>query len=759
MTEARPTRRREDARLVTGAGTYVSNDASGALIAGFVRSYLAHGTIDAVDVAAAQQAPGIVGAFTADDLDLADIPGTGAGPAVDGMDRPPLARDRVRYVGEPVAVVVGTSRGAVADALEEVLIDLSPLPAATDATTALSDEAVLHPEAGTNVVARRRSPADGDGPPDLDRWPVQVEVEVPHPRLAPVPIEPLSIRVTPSGDGPHDRLEVRCGHQAPHRLRGQLARLLGMAPDAIRVVTPDVGGAFGLRGMLFPEYPIVAEVARRLGQPVHWTETRTEAFQGGTHGRGMHHRVRLAGDREGRIRAAHLELTAEVGAYPHNGAHVPAFTGLMAPGTYAIADLVVDTTIVVTNRAPVGSYRGAGRPEAALAIERAVEAFGRAAGLDAVEVRRRNLIPADALPYRSPTGALYDSGDYPAALEELVSRLDLPALRDEQRRRAATDAPALGVGIAMFLERAGGAPDSSEYAQVEIGPGGAPIVRAGTAAAGQGHDTVWAMLAADVFHLDVSAVEVVTGDTDAVAAGTGSYASRSAQIGGSAIRRCAERVRDRALELASQELEVDVADLELTDGTVRVTGAPDRSVSLAVLASVADAQGERLASDETYSPHAQTFPYGATGAVVEVDRETGHVRLRRVVAVDDCGTVLDPTIVEGQVHGSLAQGVAQALFEEVVYDPEGQLQTATLLDYFTPSAADLPDFETGRQTHPAPSNPLGAKGAGESGCIGAPPAILHAVLDALAPDGVDDLVLPLTPHRVWRALGAARTDG
>lgn len=748
--------RREDARLVTGRGTFVSNDRRGGMLyAGFVRSYLAHGVVSDVDVSTATDVDGVVAAFAGDDLDLQPIPGsTGRGPSAVEMTRPPLARDRVRYVGEPLAVVLGTTRGAVADGVEQVVVELDPLPVVADAQAALRDETHLHPAAGTNVVGRLEAP-DGVSVPDLDRWPVKIDVTVESPRLAPVTVEPLSILA----EVVDDVLHVRCGHQAPHRLQRQLAQLLDLELDRVRVIVPDTGGGFGMRGMLFPEHLVISAVARRLQRPVLWTETRTESFQGGTHGRAMSHRVRLAGDTDGRIRAGHVLITAEVGGYPHNGSHVPGFAQLMGPGSYDIPEFKVETTIVVTNRAPTGSYRGAGRPEATLAIERGVEAFGRAAGLDAVEVRRRNLVTADKMPYRSATGARYDSGDYPAALDALLELVDVDAVRAEQDRRSADAPSALGIGIAMFVERAGGAADSAEYARVELDLDGHVVVRAGTAASGQGHETVWSAIAGRVFGGDPDDVEVITGDTARVASGVGSFASRSAQVGGSAIFRRSEAVRDQVLELAGRLLEVDTADLEVLGGSVAVRGAPDVSVTLAEVARAARERGDEIASEESYSPHAQTFPYGAVAAIVEVDTETGAIDLQRIVAVDDCGTVLDEAIVEGQVHGSLAQGIGQALFEELIYDEQGQLITSTLMDYLAPSAADVPTIETGRSVHPAPSNPLGAKGSGESGCLGAPPAIVHAVLDALRHHGVHDLQMPLTPRRVFEALAAVRAGG
>jgi aerobic carbon-monoxide dehydrogenase large subunit len=749
-----PRLRREDERFVTGRGRYVPNiPVEGVLHCAFVRGTAAHGELpSSVDLSAVRGSPGVIAAFGAHDLDLPDIPGrTGEGHDAPLMTRPPLARGRVRYAGEAVAVVVAESLYQAADAVELADLDVDPLPVIADPAAALRDDVLLFPAAGTNVVSRFVTP-DGAAEPSLDRWPVQATIEVENQRLAPVPVEPLGIVAVPGEDG---RLAVWAGHQAPHRLRRQLAGMLGVDEERLRVVVPDVGGGFGHKGMFYPEYVVVAATALALGRPVRWVETRSEQFLGGTHGRGQTHRITLAGDGDGRIRAARIEILADLGAYPHNGSHLSTFTSYMAVGPYAIHDVWIEATMVVTNRAPVGSYRGAGRPEATYALERAVEAFARAAGLDSVEVRRRNLVAADRMPYRTPTGALYDSGDYRRALDRVLELVDVDAVRADQARRLQEGRNPVGLGVAAFVERAGGAKDSVEYARVELNGEGRVVGRLGTAAAGQGHETVWTQILADAFGLDDSRIVIVTADTDAVADGVGTFASRSAQIGGSALHRVAVEVREQCRSLAADLLEAAASDLLVQDGRVCLAGDPRGGVDLAGLAAAAGERGLALAAEESYSPHAQTFPYGATAAVVEVDRETGRVDLRRLASVDDVGTVLNPLIVEGQVHGSLAQGIAQALYEEVRYDDEGQLLTSTLADYLTPTAPDLPELETARLQTPAPSNPLGAKGAGESGCLSAPPAVVNAVLAALAPYGVTDLQMPLTPERVWRALTAA----
>ena len=745
--------RREDARLVTGQARYLGDlSEPGLAHCVFVRSMQAHGTLEQVDASDARDAPGVLAVWAADDLALADIPGsTGRGPDAPVMTRPPLASGRVRYVGEPVAIVVAESRAAAVDAAELVDMWIEPEPAVADMDTALRDEVLLFPKAGTNIVERRTAASqvsDGD-------WPVRATVVVDNQRIAPVPVEPLGIKARPEPDG---RLTVWCGHQAPHRLRRQLASLLALDEHAIRVVVPDVGGAFGMKGMLYPEYVVVTAAGLRLGRPVMWTETRYEQFVGGIHGRAQRHRVELAGDTSGRIHRARIEITADVGAYPHNGSQIPQFTGYMATGAYDIRDLELSTTIVVTNRAPSGSYRGAGRPEAAYAIERAVDAFARAAGMDPAQVRRRNFIRTDAMPYHTATGARYDSGDYARALDMALDLADAAAVREEQRRRLQEGRDPIGLGIGAFVERAGGAPDSSEYVRVELDGAGLTL-RAGTSASGQGHETVWSQVLAGVFEVEPEAVTVVAGDTDAVRDGTGTFASRSAQIAGSAIRRVGLVVRDRARDLVADMLEASAGDIRIHDGRFTVAGEPAHAVSLADVAAFAAERGVTLAAEETYSPHAQTFPYGVHVAVVVVDLQTGDVDLRTMVAVDDCGTVLNPQIVEGQVHGSLLQGVGQALYEGMDYDSDGQPLTTSLAEYLAPTAPDAPELVTGRLVSPAPSNPLGAKGTGEAGCIGAPPAIVNAVLDALAPYGVTTLDMPLTPQRVWRALQQAREQG
>jgi carbon-monoxide dehydrogenase large subunit len=740
--------RLEDHRFVIGNGRYVADIAPTETVhLAFVRSTEAHARITAIDVAAVDS-PEVLGVFTAEDLDLEDIPGDSLAIAAPEFSRPHLASEKVRYVGEPVVVVAATSIHAAVDAADLVWIDYEPLPAVVDPRSSVEDNVILHERAGTNVVNRSELSTD----PAREGYEVVAEVELVNQRLAPNSIEPLVMLAIPEEDG---RLWVYVSHQRPHGIRARLSKLLSIDEDQLHVVVPDVGGAFGMKGMTYPEYTLTAALALRLGRPVMWAERRREHLSGGTHGRGSVHKVKLMGASDGHIERVEIDVLADVGAYPHNGTSIPMFSRLVAVGLYDIPSVSVTTTSVVTNAAPTGSYRGAGRPEAAYAIERAIDAFARTAGLDPVEVRLTNFIPSDALPHRTATGAIYDSGDYAAALGRAVDLVGLDEVRADQRDRLAGGRDPIGVGFGAFVERAGGAVDAGEYGRVEVDSEGLATVRTGSASSGQGHETVWAQVAAAALGMDPKTVTYVAGDTDEVARGAGTFASRSAQIGAAAIWRTAHVVRDRAIELAADLFEASPVDVVLEDGEFSIVGVPGTEKSWPEVAAAAEDRGIDLAAEDWFVPGAQTFPYGVHVAVVEVSLETGEVRLDRMVAVDDCGNVLNPMLVEGQLHGSLMQGIGQALYERVQYSEDGQLLTSTLMDYEMPRASDAPPITSDRLVHPAPSNPLGVKGTGEAGCIGAPPAIVNAVLDALAPYGVTNLQMPLTPSTVWTALRAA----
>jgi carbon-monoxide dehydrogenase large subunit len=719
-------------RMVTGDGRFTAGLApDGVLSAAFVRGTHAHALLRGVDLSAAG-----VAAFAADHLGLHDLPSaTGAGPRLEPMARPPLARGRLRFVGEPVAVVVAGDPYVAADAAERVVVDAEPLPVVSDPADAARDGTLLFPEAGTNTLHRLLRGAAP--PPDAT---VRVTVALEHPRLAPFPVEPLAAVALPG-----DPVVLHCSHQTPHRLRRILAEVTGLA---LEVVVGDVGGGFGLKGMIHPEYAVVAALAARLGRPVRWVQTRSEQFLAGTHGRGQRQRITIAGRPDGRMLAVVAEILADVGAYPHNGSAMPLTTAELLGGPYRFETVAVDLQEVVTNRAPTGAYRGAGRPEAAYALERAVDAFAARLGLDPVEVRRRNLVPAASMPYRSPTGVVYDSGDYAASLDLALELADAGVVRAEQAERRADGRAPIGLGVGLFVERSGGRGTVGEHGTLTLDRDGCVRLAIGSQSTGQSHEHVWAGLVATALALEPGRVRVVTGDTRLVADGVGSFGSRSAQAAGSLIALLAGDLRVLAAQRAADLMEVAPADLELRPGgAFIVRGDPSAVAPLGALGPLEVGRTTDLT---------QAFPYGAYVAVVEVDLETGRVGLRRLVAVDDCGCVLDGAVVEGQVHGSVAQGVGQALYEGVVYDAQGQPLTSTLVDYAVPGAPDLVAVRTGRLETPAPGNLLGVKGIGEAGCIGAPPAIVNATLDALRPHGVTHLDMPLTPQSVWAALKEGR---
>jgi carbon-monoxide dehydrogenase large subunit len=741
-------RRLEDGPLVTGQGSYVADLISeSTLHTAFVRSPLAHGILNPPDLEEALSMPGVVTAHRADTLSIPDLPSSPGGPGVapaTGMGQPPLARDRVRYVGEPVAVVVADTASQAVDAAETIWPEVEPLPVVTDPRTALTDDVLLFPETGSNLVDERTIHSPGSAP----TYERTAEIEVVIPRLSSVTIEPLAILVTPAPYG----LEVWCGHQAPGRLPKTLGPILGLDPAAIRARVPDVGGAFGAKGPFYPEYAVVAALAQRLDRSVAWIQTRSEQMISGTHGRGMIVKARIGGDSDGRIRGLHYEILGDLGAYPYAGSRIPFFTQYVSQGLYDVDYFEARARAVVTNRAPTGPYRGAGRPEGAILVESAVDAFAAEIGVTPEEVRFKSFLQPTSWPHATYTGALYDSGDYRAALELALDTVEIEKWRAEQTRRRQVDGDPIGIGIGSFIERAGGARGTGEYGKVELLPDGSIVVRTGSTPSGQGHRTVWSEIAANVFSVPLDRITFIAGDTHEIADSVGSFGSRSAQLGGSAVLRMSMQVRDQARKIASEMMEAAEADLELVDGAFRVVGSPGSEVPLADVAARGKTLGIELEADELFNPDAQTFPYGAHIAVVEVVRETGEVRVLQLVAVDDCGNVLNPMIVEGQVHGSVMQGLGSALLESIVYDEEGQPLTTNLVTYLIPTAIQPMPLISKRLTHPAPSNPLGAKGAGEGGCIGMPPAILNAVRDALRPYGVTHLDLPLTQHRVWRAI-------
>jgi carbon-monoxide dehydrogenase large subunit len=642
-----------------------------------------------------------------------------------------------------------------------------------DVEAAAQDEVLLFPEAGTNTVlefgdsagdgssgAEDRAGAGRDGDTNGDGIFAGCEVVVSqrlvNQRLAAVPMEVRGAAAAWDGGG---RLHLWASIQNPHEVRTHVAGVYGVEPEQVRIVAPDVGGGFGPKIGLHSEELLLPWLARRLGRPVRWHESRSENLTAMSHGRAQLQRIELGGRRDGTIEAYRLTVLQDSGAYASGyGAFLPYLTRMMAPGPYAIPRVEVRNRSVVTTTPPTHAYRGAGRPEATAAIERAVDLFAAEIGRDPAEVRRQNLVTGP-YPYTTAVGTTYDCGDYPRALQLALDAAGYDRLRAQQRaRRASRDPVAMGIGVACYVEVTAGPAPGGEFARVDVDPGGAVTVYTGSLPQGQGHATSFAMLAADTLGVPLDRVTVVYGDTDRVSRGQGTYGSRSLQVGGAAVHQAASEVLDQARELAGELLEAGVEDVVLDKSTGRfhVAGAPAVAVTWAqVAAAAADRGVQGLTAETDLAATASTFPFGAHVAVVEVDTETGRADLRRLVAVDDAGRVLNPVIVEGQRHGGIAQGVAQALFEEMAYDPDGNPLTATLADYAMVSAAELPSFELVPMETPTPVNALGAKGIGESGTIGATPAVQSAVCDALGHLGVRHVDLPCTPQRIWQVLQAA----
>ncbi len=717
----------------------------------FVRSPMAHARIRSIDVSAALAAPGVIAAFTG--ADLADLPLL-APPMpgmIDGrMGQPLLARDVVRFVGEPVAVVVTENAYQGEDAVELVDAEYEPLPAVVDpAQAADGARVVLFPETGSNVAATFGDAATLQAGL-FDGCEVVVSAAIVNQRVAPAPMETRAAAAVWGEDG---RLTAWIPNQGAQGTREALAAMLAIDPARLRVITPDVGGAFGAKFGADPEQAVVCWVARQLGRPARWAETRNENLLGMTHGRAQWQTVTIGGRRDGTVTAYRLEILQDAGAYPRLGAFLPALTILMAPGPYAIARAEAVARTVVTNTTPVGAYRGAGRPEATAAIERAMDLFAAEAGWDPAVVRRKNLLAKFTEPHTTAFGAVYDSGDYAAALEVALATAGYDSLREEQaKRRAAGELVQLGIGLACYVEITGPGMEAGgprENATVEVHPDGSATILTGTSPHGQGHATVWAMLASDELGIPVERITVKWGDTDLIPEGGGTGGSRSLQQGGAAVQQASRELIDVARERAAAALEANPADLvfEPERSAFAVAGDPDAAVPLAQLAET-----ERLLVRTIFTAPGPTFPFGAHVAVVDVDTETGKAVLRRVVTVDDAGTVVNPLLAEGQRHGGIAQGAAQALLEEVVYDADGNPLTASFADYPFLSATEVPSFELADMATPTSYNPLGAKGIGEAGTIGATPAVQNAVVDALAHLGVRHIDMPASPQRVWRAL-------
>jgi carbon-monoxide dehydrogenase large subunit len=747
--------RTEDPKFLTTGGVYLADLADplldGAAFVTFVRSTVAHATFT-VNVVDARGGPGVLGVYTAADLDIGPVP---PGMAPPTMSRPIFATGTVRFVGEILAAIVTERADQGEDAAELVWAEYEPLEVVVDPEAAAADSTLLFPEHGTNCALEFNFGRDDAL---FEGCEVVVSEKVVNQRVNACPME---VRGAAAAWGDDGRLHLFMSTQHAHGVRNAVATLHGLTPDQVRVVAPDVGGGFGAKIDAGPEELVVPWLARTLGRPVRWHETRSENMVAMGHGRAQVQLLEIGGSRDGRVEAYRLSVLQDAGGYPAVGAVLPYLTRMMAAGVYDIARIECNTSSVVTNTTPVVAYRGAGRPEAAAAIERAMDLFAAEIGMDPAEVRHRNLIAPFDEPVTTAIGTTYDCGDYTRALDLALSAAGYVELRAEQaRRREAGDVKALGIGVAVYVEVTAGPTAGGEFADVQVHPDGSATILTGASPHGQGHATSFAMIASEQTGIPMERITVVHGDTDVVARGEGTMGSRSLQLGGSAVFKASDEVVDQARSLAAELLEASVDDvvLDKVDGQFHVQGTPSIAKTWSEVATEAAARhpGAGIQAAVDFTSASPTFPFGAHVAVVEVDTDTGQVTLQRLVACDDAGRVLNPLIVEGQRHGGLAQGAAQALMEEVRYDDGGNPVTANLADYAMISAAELPSFELVSMETPTSLNPLGAKGVGESGTIGSTPAVQSAVCDALAHLGVRHVDIPCTSERVWRAIQAAR---
>ncbi|WP_152041735.1 xanthine dehydrogenase family protein molybdopterin-binding subunit [Salinigranum salinum] len=768
--------RREDPHLITGDAEYTDDISyAGEVHLALLGSRYGHARIESIDVSDAAAMDGVVATVTWDDVAASDAPGyirvddPAGGSAesdteTDGVapDHPMLADDLVTYQGQPVAAVVAEDRYTARDALDAIDVDYDPREAVVDPTAALADGApTIHDDAPGNVAFTWDTGDEDAAAAALDAADTVVEFDLEINRVSPTAMEPRAAvaQYRPS-DG---ELFVEMSTQNPHQVQADLSETLGLPDHRIRVRPPDVGGGFGAKLFPYTGHLLAGWCAMQLGRPVKWVAPRTEDFLSMIHAR--HHLVHatVGVDDDGILRGFRADTTVPVGGLlVPGGSGVPTNLGVMANGQYEVSDAYVHTTGAFTNTAPLSAYRGAGRPEATYFVERLVDVVARELDVDPVELRRRNFISPDQFPFETGLGRTYDSGEYEKTLDRALDLIDYEAFRERQRA-AREEGRHLGIGLSCYVEACGAGPGMFESGVVRVKPSGRVVVKTGTAEIGTGHRTGYTQIVANALGVPFDDVEVREGDTAEVAEGHGTAGSRAMAVGGGALKRSAEKVVDKAREIAAYQLEVAVADLEFDEGTFAVRGAPSRSMTLQEVAAVAydgaDAlpEGTEPGLDATtyFDPPNYTFPFGTHVCVVEVDPDSGEVDVERYVAVDDVGVQINPSIVEGQIHGGVAQGIGQALQEEAVYDDNGNLLTGSLQDYAMPKAGHVPEIEWESTVTPCPHNPLGVKGVGEAGAIAAPPAVVNAVVDALAPFGVETLDMPLTPERVWRAIDAA----
>ncbi|MQA74685.1 MAG: molybdopterin-dependent oxidoreductase [Solirubrobacterales bacterium] len=772
----RAIRRKEDPRFITGTGRYVDDlTLTGMLHMAIVRSPEAHARITSIDTSEAAAHPGVVAVYVAEDLPFeGGIPMVWAPPGVEvnAPDHMPLKSGEVKCVGDPVAVVIGSDKYGVVDAAERVIVEYEPKPAVVDPEGALEDGSPLVWEGfGTNKT-HEWAVSGGDIDAALAASDVVLEHRIVNHRTAGAAIETRGAFAEWNGH----TITLTSSTQIPHITRFILSGVLGIAEDRLRVIAPDVGGGFGSKLNTYGEEALVCAVARKLGRPVKWIETRTENMAYTHHGRDQIAYVTMGARSDGRVTGVRARLICDLGAYFQIlTAFIPELGFPVAGGCYAFDAIDLNFTGAFTNKFATDAIRGAGRPEMTHWVEVMMDRLARELDLDPAEVRRRSFIPKEKFPYETPLGIVYDSGDYEGTLDKMLAMLDVEGFRREQAELRA-EGTYRGLGYSTYTEVCGLAPSRAvgpqgvglqaafyESATVRVHPTGSATVYSGASPHGQGHDTTFAQIAADRLGLDPEVVDVIHGDTNTGPFGKNTYGSRSLAVGGEAIAIAAERVQEKAKRICAALLEAAPDDIELADGTFRVLGQPDKSMAMAEIAGAAYIPPQELPTEiepgleETafYDPENFVFPFGAHACVVEVDADTGKVRVVRWIAVDDCGRAVNPALIDGQVHGGVVHGIGQALYEQVVYDADGQLVTGSFVDYALPTAAELPSFETDRQETPSPVNSLGVKGVGEAGTIAASPAVLNAVVDALRPLGVDYIDMPLTPMRVWQAIEAS----
>jgi carbon-monoxide dehydrogenase large subunit len=767
-------RRTEDYGLITGLTHYVDDlrPAKGrpaALHMAVARSPYGQALIERIDLDAARAVPGVVAVFTGEEL-VADMPLYESLP-LPGLQRPerrPLAVGRTHYMGDPVAVVLAEDIYAATDARDLIAVDYTPLPAVTDMEAALAPDApLLYENLGTNIAFQVQS-RHGDIEQVFAQADHKTSLRLVNQRLAPGSMEPRACMF--DYDTASGKLSAWVSSQSVYRALNTLADFLKIDRKNIHVQNAAVGGGFGSKTVFVGEEIIAAALAVKLGGPVKWIETRSENLQAQTHGRGQINYVEAAYRNDGTLLGLKIRSLGDMGAFLVWSTPMPSSrTPVMVCGPYRVQAVEYEVTGVYTNKVPTAAYRGAGRPEATYITERAIEQIARELKLDPVEVRRRNMIAADAFPYTTVTGIYYDSGNYQEGLDRALKLADYEGWRERQRqRRAAHDPKLLGIGVSTFTELSGDAGQAGplrEAATVRVRRDGRLEVESAVAHNGQGHFTLFAQVVAEVFRVPGTQVEVRLNDSALPSFSIGTFGSRVTQVAGSAIRLAAEAVREKALQVASHELEVAPDDLVVANGKVMVRGAETRGIELGKLAELVEEKPDLIEHEQSnpangapivglaawrdFAPRNATYPSGTHIAVVEVDSDTGEIAILAYIAVDDCGRVLNHYLAEMQIHGALAQGIGQALFEEVQYDQDGQLLTSTFMDYAMPLASELPDFTTELVETPSPSNPLGAKGVGEAGTIGAPPTIVNAVIDALAPLGITTVDMPLKPEKIW----------